>query len=394
MELSDEKESQKQSDIQEAIEREWDIPNFTMKEIREAIPAHCFHRDTFRSFTYLFNDLFIMSTLIYGASYIHTIPTAAIHIALWPLYWFAQGTIAVGLWFIAHECNHLAFSSSKIISHSIGLMVHSALLVPYYSFGITHSKHHKGNGHMTKDTNHVPLTRSQGGFPKRELDPAGKDGHNNMFDETPVVMFLHMALVLTFGMPSYILFNMSGQDYSTDKNNKSTWISHFNPYCPLFKEKDFWQVAHSVMGVSMMVGILIWIGQQWGLLAVIKFYMVPYMVMNIWIILITYLQHVHPDMPHYRGNVWNFQRGAALTVDRSYGPIVNYIQHHSGDTHVVHHFFSTIPHYHAVEATKHIKKVLGKYYFFDDTPILTAFHKSWKQCRFVEDEGDVVFYKN
>ncbi|KAI9261511.1 delta-12 fatty acid desaturase [Phascolomyces articulosus] len=381
MEPSYEKESQKQSDIQEAIERKWDIPNFTMKEIREAIPAHCFHRDTFRPFTYLFHDLFIMGTLVYGASYIHTIPSAAIRIALWPLYWFAQGTVAVGLWFIAHECNHLAFSSSKIISHSVGLIVHSALLVPYHSFRITHSQHHKANGHMNKDTSHVPLTRSQRGLPKRELDPVSKDEHHNMFDETPIAMLWHMTFILTFGWALFLLFNLSGQDYSTDKNNKSTWISHFNPYCPLFKEKDFWQVTHSVIGVSVMIGILTWI-------------VIPYLVMDIWIVVVTYLQHVHPEIPHYRGDVWNFQRGAALTIDRSYGLIVNHIQHHSGETHVVHHFFSTIPHYHAVEATKHIKRVLGKYYIFDDTPTITAFHRAWKQCRFVEDEGDVVFFKN
>ena len=53
-----------------------------------------------------------------------------------------------------------------------------------------------------------------------------------------------------------------------------------------------------------------------------------------------------------------------------------------------------MPHYHAVEATHYIKKALGKHYQADMTPIAVALWQSWKQCRFVEDEGDVVFYKN
>jgi omega-6 fatty acid desaturase (delta-12 desaturase) len=53
-----------------------------------------------------------------------------------------------------------------------------------------------------------------------------------------------------------------------------------------------------------------------------------------------------------------------------------------------------MPHYHAEEATVHIKKALGKHYKYDPTPIPQALYKSWMACRFVEDDGDVVFFKN
>lgn len=33
--------------------------------------------------------------------------------------------------------------------------------------------------------------------------------------------------------------------------------------------------------------------------------------------MITYLHHTHPLLPHYRNREWNFQRGAAATIDRS-----------------------------------------------------------------------------
>jgi hypothetical protein len=34
--------------------------------------------------------------------------------------------------------------------------------------------------------------------------------------------------------------------------------------------------------------------------------------------MITYLQHTDPAVPHYRAAEWNFQRGAAATVDRPF----------------------------------------------------------------------------
>ena len=66
----------------------------------------------------------------------------------------------------------------------------------------------------------------------------------------------------------------------------------------------------------------------------------------------------------------------------------------STDTHVVHHLFSTMPFYHAQEATEAVKKVLGKHYLFDDAHFLSAALVAQRRCRFVEDEGDLVWFKH
>ena len=47
---------------------------------------------------------------------------------------------------------------------------------------------------------------------------------------------------------------------------------------------------------------------------------------------------------------WNYMRGGLSTIDRDYG-MFNKIQHDIG-THVVHHLFPQIPHYHLTEATE------------------------------------------
>jgi omega-3 fatty acid desaturase (delta-15 desaturase) len=90
-----------------------------------------------------------------------------------------------------------------------------------------------------------------------------------------------------------------------------------------------------------------------------------YWVFVAWLDMVTYLHHHGPEdaamkMPWYRGEEWSYLRGGLTTLDRDYG-IFNKI-HHNIETHVVHHLFPQIPHYHLVEATKAAKEVMGPYY--------------------------------
>ena len=48
----------------------------------------------------------------------------------------------------------------------------------------------------------------------------------------------------------------------------------------------------------------------------------------------------------------------------------------------------------AQKATASMKPVLKGYYLKDETPIARATFRAFSLCQFVEDAGDVVFYKN
>ncbi|KAJ2790439.1 hypothetical protein GGI18_001800, partial [Coemansia linderi] len=104
--------------------------------------------------------------------------------------------------------------------------------------------------------------------------------------------------------------------------------------------------------------------------------------------------HTDAAVPHYTDDSWNFVRGALCTVDRDFGWILNTCLHHIQDTHVAHHVFSQMPHYHAEEATMHLKKKLGKHYRFDDTNFLVALYHNFKHCQFIEDTGSILFFRN
>jgi omega-6 fatty acid desaturase (delta-12 desaturase) len=99
--------------------------------------------------------------------------------------------------------------------------------------------------------------------------------------------------------------------------------------------------------------------------------------------MITLLQHTHPSLPHYTDSEWDWLRGALATVDRNYGWLLNTLHHHIADTHVTHHLFSQMPHYHAQEATEALKPILGKYYQKDDRFIFKALWQDYAACRYV-----------
>lgn len=115
---------------------------------------------------------------------------------------------------------------------------------------------------------------------------------------------------------------------------------------------------------------------------------------------ITFLQHTDASLPHYNNKTWTFARGATATIDRDLGFIDTHLFHDIIGTHVCHHLISTIPFYHAGEASKHIKKVMGKHYRADtETPFMTAFWRNQRTCKFVEEskgmEGSgIMFFRN
>ncbi|KAG0232589.1 Fatty acid oxidation complex subunit alpha [Actinomortierella wolfii] len=370
-------------------ERDYKVPDFTIKELRDAIPAHLFERSGVRGLCHVAIDLVYASLLFLGAMQIDKVESPLIRWGLlWPAYWVAQGIVCTGLWVLAHECGHQAFSTSKLLNNSVGWVLHSALLVPYHSWRISHSKHHKATGHMTKDQVFVPKTRSQVGLPPRSADAKADQDVNerDMDDEAPIVTLFYMVVQFLFGWPAYLIVNASGQDYGR-------WTSHFHTWSPIFEPRNYHDVLFSDLGVLLTLGALYYFSVKYTFLAVVKYYVIPYLFVNFWLVLITYLQHTDPKLPHYREGVWNFQRGALCTVDRSFGKILDHFFHHITDTHVAHHLFSQMPFYHAEEATRHLKKVLGEYYVWDDTPIAKACWRSFRECRFVEDEGDVIFFK-
>lgn len=111
-------------------------PAFTVGTLRKAIPPHCFERSLLRSSAYLGLDLLAVATLYFVSTLFDqpAVPRWLAYGLLWPAYWFFQGAVGTGVWVIAHECGHQAFSKWQAVNDAVGLVLHSCLLVPYYSW--------------------------------------------------------------------------------------------------------------------------------------------------------------------------------------------------------------------------------------------------------------------
>lgn len=342
----------------------------TLKEIRDSIPAHYFKQDTLRSCSYLLRDIVqVAVTAAVMVSALGWYPGLAF--VLWPAYWYIQGMNFTALWVIAHECGHQAFSPSRSVNDTIGFILHSALLVPYHSWRISHGNHHKHTNHLEKDTVFVPEV----------VDKPLKEA----VEESPLATLIGILLMWTIGWPLYLLFNSTGQKYSRRTN-------HFEPSSPLFRPADRLDVILSDVGILATLAAVSFASSYYGFANVFCWYGIPYLLTNIMLVTITYLQHTDTRVLHYSAKEWNFVRGALCTVDRDYS-FLNAWLHHITDSHVVHHLFSTMPFYNAIKATPLVKPVLGSRYMEDHDYVLRRLWQSWRNCRYLLSSEDVATYR-
>jgi fatty acid desaturase len=60
---------------------------------------------------------------------------------------------------VAHEAGHGSFSMSDTVNAIAGTILHTFLLVPFYSWKFTHAAHHGATNHLRKDQVFVPQTK-------------------------------------------------------------------------------------------------------------------------------------------------------------------------------------------------------------------------------------------
>ena len=351
-------------------------PPFTVGDIKRAIPSHCFKRSIPKSFSYLISDLVIIALAVYATKFF--VFDGLLNWAMWTAYWVVTGCVATGVWVIAHECGHHAFSDYQWLDDTVGLIFHSLLLVPYFSWKYSHRRHHSNTGSVEKDEVFVPQKKEEfGGISRYLQHPPGR--------------LLSIIVTLTLGWPLYLIFNVSGRKYERPAN-------HFNTHSPIFVDRERFFIFVSDISLLAVAGLLYRLYDAFGLVYLVKMYFMPLLIVNGFLVLITYLQHTHAALPHYDGEEWDWLRGALATMDRDYG-VLNHVLHHITDTHVAHHLLSTMPHYHASEATEAIKPILGKYYQMDRTPVLIALWREQRECVYVDKDSSskeqgVLWYTN
>ncbi|KAK0220561.1 fatty acid conjugase [Armillaria fumosa] len=363
-------------------------PTITIAELHAALPPHLFRKSTAKGLAYVLQDILYAYFLYCLTPYIPLAP-AVLHFPLWVAYWWCQGIVLAGWWCLAHEAGHGTISQYAWVNHIVGYFLHTAILAPYYAWRETHRKHHKATMSVERDENYVPRTRSEYGlWDEREDERLGLDPHD-VFEDAPLYVLSRMLIMQAIGWQLYLLTDAMGNPRYPPGTN------HFSPSSVLFKPYHRRQIITSNVGLCIVLTLLFWWASQTSIGHVGRVYGVPYVLANHWIVMLTYLHHSDPTMPHYRSRTWTFVRGALATVDR---PLLGWVGrvflHNVSHDHVAHHIFSSIPFYNQPEVTKIIRPLLGNAYNYDTTNTFRALYRTFTQCCFIEDDGDIVFYKN
>ncbi|PFH48439.1 hypothetical protein AMATHDRAFT_65424 [Amanita thiersii Skay4041] len=371
----------------------------TLKEIQAAVPNHLYRKSTLKGFFYIARDIACLLAVYQLGLRIDPfsnwlsqrldghIAAQVVKWSLWATYWHWQGVIFAGLWCLAHEAGHGNISQYSWINHACGFALHTFVLAPYYAWRSSHRAHHQAAMSVERDENYVPRTRSDYKLPSEKT--ATLRDYHEIFEETPLYTLFHMMFMQLLGWQIYLFTDVMGSPRHPAGTN------HFMPSSALFKPHERNGIIASDIGITLMSCVLYVWTQQVGLANFLKLYFVPYILCNHWIVMLTYLHHSDPSIAHYRRKEWNFVRGALSTVDRPLlGWAGRFFFHNVSHDHIAHHLFSYIPFYNQPQVTEIIKKVLKEDYNYDSTNTFRALWRTFTECCFIEDEGDIVFYKN
>jgi len=325
-----------------------------------------------------------LSLLAYGVG--TQIPLQWAALPLWLLYGVVTGTVAMGCWVIAHECGHNAFHPNRRLEACVGFVLHSLLLVPYHCWARSHAVHHAHCNHLEEGETHVP---------PRASSPTGKITEElrqklgrRLFGW--VSLFNHLVL----GWPLYLFLGATGgEDYGRPTSHFRILTGGPDRKRLLFPASFRGLMLRSNLGLLAVLVALGWAALQFSLLRVLCVYGLPYLMVNVWLVVYTWLQHTDLNIPHFSNEEWSWAKGALQTVDRPYGPLLNLLHHGIGSTHVCHHIKSTIPHYNAWRGTALLRQRYPELVRYDPTPIHKALWRVASRCGAVRQSPlDGAFY--
>ena len=319
-----------------------DLPSII--DIKKALPTNCFKSSLSLSMYFAIKDLVIAFSLYKLAVLIHsyTEDMPALWYATLGLYWFAQSTMGMALFVAGHDCGHGSFSNSSFVNDTMGNVLHSVLMCPYYMWKLSHKHHHKHTANLDKDEVFYPISPKDAKKTKYMLPGFG----------------------LGLGWFIYLF-----QGY-TPRN-----VGHFNPLDKMFTTKVL-NCTISLASLAIWSTVLFKYYLAYGFLALFVYYIVPVFGFGTYLVMITMLHHTEMNMPWYPDAEWDFVKGQLSTVDRDYGFIHSII--HNIGTHQMHHMFIKIPHYRLEEATRAFRKTFPELVKRCDEPIIPSFFRMAK----------------
>ena len=106
-----------------------------------------------------------------------------------------------------HQCGHGAFSPHAWLNDTIGFILHSFVWTPYFSWRISHRRHHLYHSSMEHDEVYLPKSRSELGIPHK---PNHEIEWDELFSDTPIYTLYMLMRQQLLGFPAYLSEDLSG----------------------------------------------------------------------------------------------------------------------------------------------------------------------------------------
>jgi len=263
--------------------------------VAAVIPTDCFEPETIKSLGCL--AVSVVGTGLctsFGLAALPVLdPANILTLPFWTGYSAVTGTVAMGLWVLAHECGHGAFSKDKKLQDAVGYVLHSLFLVPYFSWQRSHAVHHRYTNHMELGETHVPedsaMDVSEKLYDSLELRKSILDKFGDE-DGIKVWGTFQAVLHLIIGWPAYLLIGATG---GPDRG----MTNHYFPY-PLSEPKQpkkelfpgNWKekVYQSDIGVAFVAAAAMSWAVCNGIPEMMALYGGPLIVVNAWLVLYTW----------------------------------------------------------------------------------------------------------
>jgi omega-3 fatty acid desaturase (delta-15 desaturase) len=321
----------------------------TLIDIKKQLPSSCFQPSTAKSISYVVRDVVIVSLLYFGYSWLlNNYPLWGYLLA--PIYGIVQGTMFWAIFVLGHDCGHGSFSQNKLVNEIFGHLLHTFILVPYHPWRLSHRKHHKNTGHIDNDEIFYPW----------RVDKSNPEA-------TKVPFYIEGIFMFGLGWIAYLVAGFDGGNSHFAVKNNRTYKKDHERAEALRSLVCWWTWFAFTLVWSFYVGIV----------SSILLYWIPIFVFSSWLVLVTFLHHNEGGTTWLSGEQWDYVAGNLITVDRTYGAIIDNIHHDIG-THVVHHLFPAIPHYNLKEADAALQTVLKEKQIKSDDNFLKAFFQNWK----------------
>ncbi|MEM6598912.1 MAG: fatty acid desaturase [Cyanobacteria bacterium P01_C01_bin.69] len=259
-----------------------------------------------------------------------------------PFCWFFLGLAFVGLFAIGHDCGHYLFAQKSWVNHWVGHLVMMPIIYPFYNWQIHHNAHHR-------------FTNKLGG-------PRWKQLNDVLTRKVDVVWYpLRKDTWQLLSKKEKFIYRLSRKNlwWLTSILN---WWYEVNLRKDKLSRREWQKVRFSVALVSVFaacacVGLILGI----GVLGLVQFWFMPWLMFHIWLSLFSRIQHSSPDIPWKTAQDWNNAEAQLCGTVTCHFPRWVELICHDFNIHIPHHVSTAIPHYHLRKAQAILEERWGEY---------------------------------